>query len=209
MSQVKDIYDGIKHRLPDRVNLFPALNRAVRTISKRLFYHDVSMVRGSLAVTIAAGGNSGTLPSDCWGLVGRPYISGKTSFLAPVPDPRYKLLYTSDAEPLYYEVAGLTINLYPGSSAEATLNGSYWARPAALTALTDTMPFNELFDDAIQEVLIHTYKTGLSSGDGNDIGLLTNFINKAVDEVAPYLDKQAMTQVEDVLGLDYLTHEEF
>jgi hypothetical protein len=147
------------------------------------------------------------MPATFWGLVGKPYISGQQRYLEPVPDPRAKLLYTSDAIPIYYEMSGTTMYLYPGCSAESTLKGSYWSKPTELVAITDTMPYNELFDDAIQEALIHIYTTGLNGG--NDLMALTNYINKSVDEIAPYLDKQAVVQAEDSMGLDYLTHEDY
>lgn len=198
MSQVKDIIDSIGHRLPDKNNLYPALNRAVRLIAKRLMYHDLSMVRGSLSVTISADSSSGTLPTDYWGLVGKPYLSGETRYLEPVPDPRYKLLYSENSKPRYYEIAGTTINLFPGSSSATTVYGDYWTRPTKLTSPMDTMPFSELFDDAIEEALVVTYT-------GQDVGALQNIIYKAVDEVAPYLDKPATYRVQDTMNLDVLT----
>lgn len=200
MSQVKDIIDSIGHRLPDKNNLYPALNRAVRMIAKRLMYHDSSLVRGSLSVTISAASASGTMPSDYWGLVGKPYISTETRYLEPVPDPRYKLLYSSNSKPRYYEIVGTTINLYPGWTAGGTIAGTYWTRPTKLTSPMDTVPFNELFDDAIEEALLVTYA-------GQDVSALQNIIYKSVDEVVPYLDKQAPYRAEDAMNLDVLTNE--
>jgi hypothetical protein len=200
MSQVKDIIDSIGHRLPDKNNLYPALNRAVRMIAKRLMYHDASMVRGSLAVTITAASSSGSLPSDYWGLVGKPYISTETRYLEPVPDPRYKLLYSENSKPRYYEIVGTTINLYPGWTAGGTINGDYWARPTKLTSPTDTVPFNEMFDDAIEESLLASYT-------GQDVSVLENIIYKSVDEIVPYIDKQAAYRPQNQMNLDILTNE--
>jgi hypothetical protein len=205
MSTVQEIIDGIKHRLPERTNIYPALNRAVVMIAKRLFYHDVSMIRGSLSVSVAADSSSGSLPADFWGLTYKPYISGKQRFLEPVPDPRYKLRYTANATPIYFEIAGTTINLYPGTTSDITILGGYWAKPTKLTSPLDTMPFHEMFDDAIQEAIIHTLTTGNSTG--GEIVALQNFIMKAVDEIAPYLDKPARFRVEDGMGLNFLTNE--
>lgn len=205
MSQVKDIIDGISHRLPDKINLYPALNRAVRMIAKRLFYHDVSLVRGSLSVSIAEDATTGTLPTDFWGLVGRPYIDGQTRYLEPLPEQRYKLLYTSAAIPIYYEIAGTSITLVPGASSASTVKGMYFQRPTQLTSPMDTMPYNEAFDDAIAEALIHTYITGNSTG--SEVATMQHFINKAVDEMAPYMDKSAPVRTKDDLELDYLTNE--
>jgi len=194
MSQVKDVIDGIKHRIPDRTNIYPLLNRAVRLIAKRLFYHKSSWVRGALSVTVTADSSSASLPSDYWGLVEKPYVSTDTYPLQPVPNQETKLNYTDNSIPIYYEVLGSTIHLIPGTSSEVTINGQYWARPTELTAPGDTMPYNELFDDAIQEILLREIK-------GEDIQIVQSFINKSVDEIVPYTDKVAPRTVQD--GFNY------
>ena len=198
MSQAKDIIDDIKHRFPDRAgNIYPALNRAIRLVSKRLKYHGSSSVKGALSVSITAGASSGTLPTDFWGLLGEPYISGETYALKPLPDLRTKLIYSTASTPIYYEIYGSTINLIPGSSGAATVLGDYWQRPTKITKPTDTIPYLELWDDVIQEALIHIYSTGGSSVDANYISMMENFIYKSIDEVIPGLERKAPTRIED------------
>lgn len=46
MSQAKDIIDGIKHRIKDRADVYSVLNRAVRMVSQRLFFHQAAMKGG-------------------------------------------------------------------------------------------------------------------------------------------------------------------
>ena len=205
MSTAADIIDSVRHRLPDRVNVYPALNRAVRLISKRLFYHKSTLVMGALSESVAADANSLSLPSTFWALMSKPYISGKTYPLEPVPDMEAKLNYTDDSTPIYYEIQGQTMYLYPGTSSIITIKGDYWTRPTKITSPMDTMPYSELFDDAIEEALLHTYVTGNSTGE---IGGLQNFINKAVDEVVPYLEMKSPTRVVDNLHLDYMSNSE-
>ena len=215
MSQVKDVIDGIKHRIPDRTNIYPALNRAVRLVNKRLFYHKSSWVRGALSIYVApyltdqhgsiitdvdgnyieilASASSGILPSDYWGMMEKPYISTKTYPLEPVPDQTTKLEYTDASTPIYYEITGDAIDLYPGSARAITINGQYWTRPARLTKPTDTMPYQELLDDVIQEVLLREIK-------GDDIGAVQGFVYKAVDEIIPYVDKSGPKRIPDNAG---------
>ena len=193
MSQVRDIIDAIKHRLPDRANIYPALNTAVRTISKRLKFHDSSMIKGELSITVTADSSSGTVPTDYWGMLERPYVSGEIRTLTPIPNQRTKLLYTDNTTPQWYEIIDRTINLYPGTSSEITLKGAYWKKETQLTKLTDTMPFSEMFDDAIQESLVRTYPTGESMG---------SFIIAAVDEMVPGLEKRSATRITQAVNYD-------
>lgn len=209
MSSARDIIDGIKHRLPSRVNLYPTLNRTVRMVSKRLFFHKSSLVKGALSVTITADSASASLPSDFWGLMEAPYISTDVRPLEPVPDRETKLTYSSNTTPMFYEIMGTTLYLYPGSSSEITIKGAYWSRPTAITKPSDTMPYNELFDDAIQEALLHIYSSGDSTGNPGEIGMLQNFINKSVDEIVPYIEMSAPKRLPSNLDYDAMAEEEW
>jgi len=209
MSTVKDIIAAIKHRLPDRKNLYPALNTAVRLISKRLYYHKASMVQEEFSITVAADTSSKVLPDDYWGLVTKPYISGQTCELDPLPSQETKLQYQTNGTPLYYQVKGQTLHFTPGTTAEITVKGDYFQKEAALTKPSDTMPFFEMFDDAIQEELIHYYMTGDSTGDPHTVAMMGAFIKKAVDEIVPYIDKAAPKRFPDALNLDYRANEDW
>jgi hypothetical protein len=209
MSTVRDIIDAIKHRLPDRVNLYPALNNAVRLISKRLYYHKASMIQEEFSITVAADTSSKALPSDYWGLITKPYVSGLTYNLEPLPNQETKLQYQTDGTPIYYQVKGQTLHFIPGTTAEITVKADYFKKETALTKPSDTMPFFEMFDDAIQEELIHYYMTGDSTGDPNTVVMMGNFIRKAVDEIVPYIDKIAPKRFDDAMNLDGITNEEW
>ena len=208
MSTVSEILEGIGHGLPKKVNI-ARVNRAVRLISKRLFYHKSSLVKGALAVSVSADANSGSLPSDFMGMIDWPYISGETTRLRQVPNVETRLAYTDDSKPIYFDVKGQTIHLYPGTSSDITINGDYWARATAITALTDTMPFYELFDEAIREALINTYAAEAENGIKNEGAIMEAVLNQAVDEIAPHRDKKYPTRVSDNLSLDCLSNEDW
>lgn len=207
MSTVSDILDGISNGLPNKVNI-ARVNRSISLISKRLFYHKSSLAKGALAVSVSVDTSSASLPADYWGMVDRPYIVGLTTPLKQLPDLETKLAYTSKSQPIYFDVLGQTIYLYPGTSSAITIGGDYWAKPTKLTAVTDTVPYNELFDEAIREALLDTPpdENGRGKGEGS---VMEAIINKAVDEIAPYRDKKTPTQVVDNMCLDYMAEREW
>jgi hypothetical protein len=183
-------------------------------ISKRLFYHKSIIIKGELSVTFTAGSSTTALPDNFWGLIGKPYVNGDTVELQPIPNNKEKLFHTTAAQPRYYELAfsstggaysGPQMKLYPGASTETTVNGMYWSRPAKVSKPSDAVPFNEMFDDVIQEAVIHIYQTGLSSGNPSDLGLLKEYINTSVDEIVPYIELSAPVRFEDSMNLDYFT----
>ena len=159
---------------------------------------------GSLAVSIEVDASSGSLPSDYWGMISWPYISGLKERLRPVPDVETKLAYSDTGQPIYFQVMGHTIYLYPGSSSAITINGDYWAKPTALTALTDTMPYYELFDEAIRDALIATAPSEIGRNQSEG-AIMQTVINAYVDEVVPNLDKKAPTRVDDNIGFDFMS----
>jgi len=207
MSTVSEILEGIKHGFPNKVNI-ARVNRAVRLISLRLFYHKSSLAKGALAVTVTADSSSASLPSDYWGMIDWPYVVGKTNRLEQLPNLETRLTYSSNSSPIYFDIKGQTIYLYPGTSSEIVIGGDYWAMPTAITALTATVPFNELFDEAIIEALCNTpiTETGRNPSEGV---IMKTIIDKVVDEIAPYRDKKSPIRVEDNLNFDEYSNEDW
>ncbi len=201
MSTVANIIEGFQSGLPNKVNI-ARVHRAVRMISKRLFYHQSSLVKGALAVSVSADASSASLPSDYWGMLSWPYIVGLTTRLQQLPDLETRLAYTDDSQPLYFDVKGQTIYLYPGTSSNIVIGGDYWAMPTAITALTDTMPFNELFDEAVKEALINSQPDETGKRNPQEGIIMEAIVNKAVDEIAPYRDKKSPARAEDNLNYD-------
>ncbi|MBI9091812.1 MAG: hypothetical protein JEZ12_21585 [Desulfobacterium sp.] len=197
MSKAADILNAIKHRLPGQIpNLYPTLNNAVRAIAKRLHHNDSTLVRGELTVNVTAGASSGDLPDDFWGLMGRPYIEGQMDTLAPVPDQETELQYAQPSTPQWYRLTNLSaIKLIPGSSAAAVLKGAYFQRPTKITGPTSPIPYNELFDDAIQEALVHLHGTGNTTGNPNDVQMLENYLYPIVDAVSGTIEKAAPKRI--------------
>ena len=127
------------------------------------------------------------LPTDFWGL--RPdrgngkseiYISGKTYLLSPSPGVSTEIQYTSAGEPQWYRIVGDKIRVYPPTSSDITINGWYFQRPTAITATTDTVPYNEIFDDAITAAAMR-WRNG--SLDGPSLSVLEGLMWDAVDSI--------------------------
>ena len=127
------------------------------------------------------------LPSDFWGL--RPdrgsgkseiYIEDKTYLLSPSPGLSTEIQYTSAGEPLWYRIINGVIWMFPGTSSDITIAGYYFQKPTAVSLTTSTIPYNELFDDAISAA-VKRWPTG--SLDTNAIKSLTFMMWEAVDSI--------------------------
>lgn len=191
MSTVSDIFDAIGHRMPEKSNRYPALNNVVRLIAKRLFWHKSDLCVASLSVAVTASSEYASMPTDFWGLMQKPYINGKTWSLEPLPTKENALtMLSADGEPRYFRMKGAAgvwrMYLYPNNSSAITINGDYFSRPTQLTKLSDTIPFNEMFDEVIQEGMVLFYTQGGTA--------LANIISEAVDNIVPLMDKTTVTQ---------------
>lgn len=119
------------------------------------------------------------LPSDFWGFCDKPSIDGRYRTLLPLPNVDTALVYSSAGESLFYKIKGSRLYLYPPPSDDITVVADYFAKPTEATALTDTVPWNEQFDDAISEIVVKLW--GKSSAFDAEIEAICE---KAVDIVA-------------------------
>jgi len=142
----------------------------------------VAAVAGS-TVTITSDDSFGDLPSDFGGLIGKPYLNGKTYPLLPLPSEDIALSYTSAGEPRYYQVKGSKIYVTPHTGTNYTIKADYFAVPAMVTAATDTLPFFDLFGDAMAEAVMRTYRSG-EQVIGVDSQWWKLFCRENVDSVA-------------------------
>ena len=187
MSTALDILKQVRHAINPDVDVLGALNEAIRVVAKRLYLLKSKIIHDDLAVAIVADDTHGDLPSDFWGLDSYPYLSGYTSRLKPLPSIDVKLVYgTSTGQPLYYEIKGLEIDITPTSGGSYTIVGDYIVKPTKITATSDTMPYNELFDDVIASFM----KLYFKSPPGGTV-LMPQYLTEEIDVVASRREKKA------------------
>ena len=98
------------------------------------------------------------------------------------------------------------LELTPPTSSDITINGDYFAKPTEIKAPADTIPWNGVFDDAIQEFLIKWYVVG-SGGKAEQILSLKDFFNDAVDSVVPIRDKTAPAHITEEIDWSGMVEE--
>jgi hypothetical protein len=169
--------------------------RIATAADKTLTLASTDSVTAAVAATVVITSDDGYgyLPSGFWGFVDQPYIDGKTYPLLPLPNLDIKLSYTSAGEPRYYQIKGSKIYVTPDTATNYTIKGDYFARPTALTATTDTIPYGELFDDVIAEYLLRYFRNG-QEGMSQTAGLNQMLIEN-VDLIAPKYGRRAPVQM--------------
>jgi hypothetical protein len=112
------------------------------------------------ALEFAANAKSAPLPTDFISLAARPYLAGATP-LAPLGGQSGALLNTAGT-PLYFDIAGRTLRLYPPAQSAVTVCVPYFFRPQILTEMTDTLPFWGEFDSVFVEGCVGVMAQGLT-----------------------------------------------
>lgn len=150
----------------------------------------VSETLGTVAaasLTITSDDSFGYLPSDFWGLVDKPYISGKKYPLLQLPSVDAYLQYTT-GDPIYYQIVGDKIYVTPATGSDYTIMADYYQRPTAITVATATLPWREIFDEVIADYVVNYFR-GQSSQSGEFF--LEKEIRAGVDLIAAKYDKRA------------------
>lgn len=140
-------------------------------------------------ITLTSLADRVSLPDDFWGLCGDdkedyPNIEGYQDVLLPLPSRKTALESGSGSTPQYFQIKGRKMFFWPSTGSDIVIVGDYFAKPTALSALTDTVPFWELFDEAIGEALTVLYEKGLSSQAENE-ALLDKVLFQTVDMIVP------------------------
>ena len=96
----------------------------------------------------------------------------------------YEVQSQAIGTPKYFELKGTVLHIYPCDDEELIIYGDYFAKPTKLDDTTDSMPYNELFDDIIEEYIVKIVRSGFTGVDDKaDPNLLQHFMWNAVDEV--------------------------
>ena len=131
------------------------------------------------ATTITSDDSYGYLPDDFWGLWDKPYLDGKNYSLLPLPSTDVEVQYTSAGTPVYYKIRGNSIYVVPHTSTDYTIKADYFQKPTTLENTTDELPWNDLFNDVIYEIVINLFKKS-----GIMVPELQAILNSNIDLIA-------------------------
>ncbi|KKW05295.1 MAG: hypothetical protein UY41_C0057G0001 [Candidatus Moranbacteria bacterium GW2011_GWE1_49_15] len=147
---------------PPMIDFLTAANMTMDIIYRRLMTKKSELILGSFSQAVLANASTVTLPTDFQGFFERPYISGSTWHLDPLPG-EYRASLTTPGRPQFYELRGTTMTLFPRTSAALTIVGQYYKKPVKFTALTNVIPYNGLIDNVLQEGSIAVGMTGMGA----------------------------------------------
>ena len=177
----------------------PGPFRIVTVAAGTLTLHDDDAVTtealGS-AVTLTSEDAFGYLPADFWGLWGQPYIEGKSTTLIPLPGVEAEIQFAGTGVPYYYKIRGNRIYVAPHTSTDYTIIADYFQKPATIENTTDYLPWDDLFNDIIYEIVINLFKKS-----GIMVPELQAIFTGAIDLIAVKRGKKAPRQFPR--GIDY------
>jgi len=75
------------------------------------------------------------------------------------------------------------MTMFPIPIANVTVMGQYYKKPVKLQSMSDAVPFNSLFDFAIQEAVIAVCQMGMAAITDKNFSAI---LYKQIDEVLPF-----------------------
>lgn len=142
-----------------------AVQTTAEIITRRLWLKRSDLLKQDFEKALAEDSASVTLDADFLGMAenSQPWLDygeGRKQVLAPLPS-GMKHTFSDSGLPLYYQLRGFTLSVFPTASEASALKGEMYARPAAVTALDDNLPFDGIFDRLfIDAVLIVGRESG-------------------------------------------------
>ena len=125
-----------------------------------------------------------TLPSDFRGLAERPFVNGELDPLEPVTEELRRTLVQQTGSPTHYELKATKLYLWPLPEETTIIRGAYFKHPGTLTAYTEDIPMNGIFDLAYRAIVLAIVELGVSTD-------LTPLLDKHVGEVLEVRDSHA------------------
>jgi hypothetical protein len=177
----------------------PGPFRLVTVAAGTLTLHDddsVTSESSGSSITLTSEDAFGYLPADFWGLWGQPYLDGKTVPLIPLPGVESEIQFTGPGVPYYYKIRGSRIYVSPHTGTDYTIKADYFQKPTTIENTTDYLPWDDLFNDIIYEIVTNLFKKS-----GILVPELQAIFNAAIDLIAVKRGKKAPRQLPR--GIDY------
>lgn len=186
---VAELLDTVLPKLasrPQESTFLGAVQTVQEVITRRLWMVKSELLEGDFSLAVAAGGNSAALDADTLGLKLHlhPWIvyDGQRFELRPLPAGlKDSASLEAESRPEYYRLRGNDISLYPTTDADLTLKGEAYLKPAAITALSDVLPWFGFFDQVFIDAVAKFGAGGLMLTVTSE---MTLFLYQQVDQVA-------------------------
>ena len=161
-TTVQDVINSLLPKLAAKPSaaseLYEQINDIIEVISRRLWFHRSDLLKTSVTVSVDSVNTGFVLGNTFLGFRGLPYEVNTTGAyqvhqLSPLPeDAEWK--YQLAGVPLFYQLIGNNVTLFPAPSTPYSYVVRYYALPAELTSPASVVPFNGLFDTVIKDMML-------------------------------------------------------
>lgn len=141
-----------------RGTFLDGVNAVQDVIAQHLWLSNADLLRTSYEDTLDAETAQLTLPSGTLGLVDGEWPWLSNAELTPgrplMPLPSWlRHTFTEMGQPRYFELRKLSLTVFPTPELESTVKLELFARPDALTALSDELAWDGMFDQVFVEAV--------------------------------------------------------
>lgn len=164
---VAELFDRVLPRLgarPMPLTFLTAVQAVQEVVTRRLWEHSSDLLKTPWAsASNPVGTSTVTLPDTMLGVADGElpfitYTSGgatQVASLFPMEGSRSQYVTATATIPEAYEIRGTTFQVFPTSSVAFVLNVPMFAKPAALTSMASSLPWNGMHDQLFQDAVLY------------------------------------------------------
>lgn len=167
------------------VNFLDSCQEVIELITERLWFRKSDLLIQEFVYTIPQGTSTVQMPSEFLAMQYYPYLqntdTNEVIILSNIHESRVHD-YLGQDRTKYYELLNTNINIYPPTNREYDFKIRVYAKPTALTTMTDSMPFNGLFNQLIGDYAVRISNVGLGLlADATFVTALNEKVDKMIN----------------------------
>lgn len=193
---VLDLFSQLAARLGSHpaVPFLDAVEGISQAITRKLVERGADILKADPTTITINAGEAYSLPETFLGFTSRPYCVSDGVFLAQASE-EDKISYTATGL-RFYDLRNRKISLIPEQTTAKVLKITFLQKPARITVMSDTLPFDGDFDFIFQETVLQVMDKGIGLTSDpafqryldTKIGELTQHIQPVVKKRNGYFD---------------------
>lgn len=177
---------------PVAVDFLTAVNAVTRTIGQALLHWRDDLSRQTVTVTVAAGSGQGHIRAVPMGLTELPCDVADETVLRPVALPEQRT--TRPGVPLWFEVTGSALKVYPPTTKSRAYRVGYYGLPAPAEGMDEETPYDGHFDAIYLDALPLVVLNGAVGSHADEVRIQTENIIMSRRLLAEQLQADAINR---------------
>lgn len=146
------------------VNFVDSCQEVIELITERLWFRKSDILRQDITFTVTQSEDELILPAEFLAIAAEPFLidsNNKARLLTNIHETRRYDYLGQEAQPRFYYFNLSTVTIFPAANKTYTVHIPCHIKPAPLTSISDTLPFQGIFNQLIGDSAVKISNVGL------------------------------------------------